>query len=139
MCERINGVLKSMLKRMCQERPKDWDRYLPAILFAYREVPQSSTGFSPFELLYGRTVRGPMQILKELWTGDCGDEVRNTYQYVLELRNHLEETCRLARESLYEAQGRQKHHYDKKARDRQYKVGQKVLVLLPTEANKLKL
>ena len=118
LCERINGVLKSMLKKMCQERPKDWDRYLPAILFAYREEPQSSTGFSPFELLYGRTVRGPMQILKELWTGDCEDEIRNTYQYVVELRNHLEETCQLARESLYEAQGRQKHHYDKKTRNR---------------------
>ena len=139
LCERINGVLKSMLEKMCQERPKDWDRYLPAILFAYREVPQSSTGFSPFELLYGRTVRGPMQILKELWTGDSDDEIRNTYQYVLELRNRLEETCQLARESLYEAQGRQKHHYDKKARNRQFKVGQKVLILLPTDSNKLAL
>ena len=37
--ERFNGTLKAMLKRMCQERPKDWDRYLPAALFAYREVP----------------------------------------------------------------------------------------------------
>ena len=137
LCERINGVLKSMLKTMCQERLKDWDRYLPAILFAYREVPQSSTGFSPFELLYGRAARGPMQILKELWTGDCEDEIRNTYQYVLELRNRLEETCQLARESLYEVQGRQKHHYDKKARNRQFKVGQKVLVLLSTDSNKL--
>ena len=79
LCERINGVLKSMLKKMCQKRPKDWDRYLPAILFAYREVPQSSTRFSPFELLYGRTVRGPMQILNELWTGDNEDEIRNMY------------------------------------------------------------
>ena len=137
LCERINGVLKSMLKKMCQERPKGWDRYLPAILFAYREVPQSSTRFSPFGLLYGRTARGPIQILKELLTGDCEDEIRNTYQYVLQLRNRLEETCQLARESLYEAQGRQKHHYDKKARNRQFKVGQKVLVLLPTDSNKL--
>ena len=61
LCKRMNGVLKSMLKKMCQERPKDWDRYVSAVLFAYREVPQASTGFSPFELLYGRTVRGPMQ------------------------------------------------------------------------------
>ena len=60
LCERMNGVLKSMLKKKCQEKPKDWDRYLSAVLFAYREVPQASTGFSPFELLYGRTVRGPM-------------------------------------------------------------------------------
>ena len=34
LCERMNGVLKSMLKKMCQEKPKDWDRYLSAILFA---------------------------------------------------------------------------------------------------------
>ena len=117
LCERINGVLKSMIQKICQERPKVWDRYQPAILFAYREVPRSSKGFSPFELLHGRTVRGPMQILKELWAGDCEDEIRNTYQYVLELRNRLEKTCQLARESLYEAQGRQKHHFDKKARN----------------------
>ena len=39
LCERINGVLKSMLKKMCQERPKDWDRYLPAILSHIEKYP----------------------------------------------------------------------------------------------------
>ena len=52
LCEKMNGTLKSMLGKMCQERPKDWDRYLPAVLFAYREAPHASTGFSPFELLF---------------------------------------------------------------------------------------
>ena len=37
-------------------------------LFAYREVSQESIGFSPFQLLYGRSVRGPGTILKEFWT-----------------------------------------------------------------------
>ena len=50
LCERVNGVLKAMLRKMCEEKPRDWDRHLPALLFAYREVPQVSTGFSPFEL-----------------------------------------------------------------------------------------
>ena len=36
---------------MCVERPNDWDKYLPALLFAVREIPQESLGFSPFELL----------------------------------------------------------------------------------------
>ena len=36
LVERFNGTLKSMLKRMCAEKPKDWDRYIPALLFAYR-------------------------------------------------------------------------------------------------------
>lgn len=69
--ESFNGTIKQMLRRMCQERPKDWDRYLPALLFAYREVPQSSLRFSPFELLYGRRVRGPLTILKEMWSNEA--------------------------------------------------------------------
>ncbi|XP_013774617.1 uncharacterized protein LOC106459539 [Limulus polyphemus] len=54
LCERMNGDLKSMLKKMYQERPHDWDRYLQTVLFAYQEVPQASTGFLPFEWMYRR-------------------------------------------------------------------------------------
>ena len=66
LVERFNGTLKLMLKRLCAERPRDWDRYLGPALFAYREVPQESSRFSPFELLYGWPVRGPMTILKRV-------------------------------------------------------------------------
>ena len=94
LVERYNGTLKAMLKKLCAERPQDWDRYLDAVLFAYRVVKQENVGFSPFELLYGRTVRGPMSILRELWINeDPTSKVRTTYQYVLDLRNRLEETC----------------------------------------------
>ncbi|KAK7484343.1 hypothetical protein BaRGS_00024468 [Batillaria attramentaria] len=99
LVEKFNGTLKSMLKKLCAEQPRSWNRYINALLFAYREVPQDSTGFSPFELLYGRTVRGPMHILKELWTKEVdAPEVKNSYQYVFELREKLEDTLRMARE-----------------------------------------
>ena len=49
--DKWNGSLKRMLKRMCAERMRDWDRYLDPLMFAYREAPQESTRFSPFELL----------------------------------------------------------------------------------------
>lgn len=57
LVEKFNGTLKQMLKRMKIERPKDWDMYLPALLFADREAPQASLGVSPCELHYGRTVQ----------------------------------------------------------------------------------
>jgi transposase InsO family protein len=80
LVEHFNGTLKLMLKRMCAEKPKDWDRYLPALLVAYREAPQKSLGFAPFELIYGRNVRGPMAILKELWTREeTAPDVKLTY------------------------------------------------------------
>ena len=138
LVERFHATLKQMLRRMCAERPKDWDKYLPALLFAVREVPQESLGFSPFELLYGRNVRGPMAILRELWSDEVNDEqVLSTYQYVIELRERLEQTCKLARENLEKVQIKQKTYYDKRARSRKFDVGDKVLLLLPTESNKL--
>ena len=138
LCEKFNGTLKRMLRRMSAERPSDWDRYLEPLLFAYREAPQESTHFSPFELLYGRTVRGPMAILKELWSKEGTDrEVTHTYQYVLDLRNRIEETCDLAHEFLQSAQTRYKKHFDRKARMRSLRIGEWALVLLPTENNKL--
>lgn len=138
LVERFNGTLKTMVKRMCQERPKDWDRYLPAVLFAYREVPQTSLGFSPFEMVYGRAVRGPLTILRELWANEeIEAETKTTYTYVLELRERLEQTCKLAHESLRAAKQRDKEYYDRKTRERKLMPGDKALVLLPSDNNKL--
>ena len=138
LVERFNGTLKRMLKKMCVDAPQEWDRYLPAVLFAYREVPQDSTQFSPFEMLYGRSVRGPMEILRHLWTGEVRDEeTQSTYQYVLELRDRLAQTCQLAHEELKKAKITQKKYYDRKARDRKMVAGDKVLLLLPTDNKKL--
>ena len=64
LVERFNQTLKAMLKKAASEDGKDWDCLIPYLLFAYREVPQSSTGFSPFELLYGRQVRGPLDTVR---------------------------------------------------------------------------
>ena len=95
---------------MCSERPKDWDRYIrPALLFAYREAPQESLAFSPFELMYGRTIRGPMMILTELWTDKVEeDEVKSTYQYVIDLKERLEGTYQLAKDELEKSSKRYK-------------------------------
>ena len=81
-----------------------------------------------------------MSILRELWTGEVtNDETRTTYQYGMELRERMEETCRLAHEELKKAKVTQKEYYNRKARDRCLSVGDKVLLLLPTDNNKLHL
>ena len=87
LVERFHKTLKDMLKKTACEEGKDWDRFIP-YLFAYREVPQESTRFSPFELLYGRDVRGPLDVLKESWVTDVkGDG--NVLSYVLLMRESL--------------------------------------------------
>ena len=43
-------------EEILQQTTKQWHRYISALLFAYRKVPQDTTHFAPFELMYGRTV-----------------------------------------------------------------------------------
>ena len=62
LVEQFNQTLKSMLRKAATDEGKDWDKLVPYLLFAYRKVPQASTGFSLFELLYGRNVRGPLDV-----------------------------------------------------------------------------
>ena len=97
LVEKYNGLVKKILRRMCSEQPRQWDRFLPPLLFALREIPNSSLGYSPFEMLYGREVRGPLHILRELLTNDkMKDEQISEYQYVIDLRNRLTSTWDLA-------------------------------------------
>ena len=67
MVERFNGTLKYMLRK-CYTDKWEWDDVLPYLLFAYREAPHASTGFSPFELLHGQHMRGPLKLMYEDWT-----------------------------------------------------------------------
>ena len=136
LVERFNGTLKAMLKKFSADEPDAWDRYLPYLLFAYREVPQASTGFSPFELLYGRQVRGPLDVLKEAWTNESPKE-GNVIQYVLEMREHISQMTEMAQDKLAQVRRNQKRWYDKTARAKSFNPGEKVLVLLPSASNKL--
>ena len=140
LVERWNGTLRRMIRKMAAEKASDWDRYIPALLFSYREVAQASLGFSPFELVYGRSVRGPMSVLRDIWADeDINEQTKTTYQYVLELRERLESTCKLAHDELRKAQGNQHKWFNKKAKAKHLKEGDQVLLLLPTKLNKLEM
>ena len=56
-----------MLRKVIDKDGKNWDCMLPYLMFAIREVPQASLGFSPFELVYGRHPRGILDIARETW------------------------------------------------------------------------
>ena len=115
LVERFNGTLKGMLKKFVSRNQKDWDEYLPYLLFAYCEVPQETTGFSPFELLYGRCVRGPLDVLKENWTGDKETAVP-VATHIIAMREWLAEMTGLVAKHAAARQEKQKQQYDKNAR-----------------------
>ena len=115
--EKFNGTLKQILRRLCHEQPRQSHHFINPQLFAYREARQEVTAFSLFELLYGRTVKGLVQILKELWSKEENvPEITTSYQYVLELREKLDETIKLTQAELEKNQIRNKKLYDQTAK-----------------------
>ena len=140
--ENFNKTIKNLLKKkkVAAEKPANWHRYLGPLMFAVRDTPQDSTEFIPFELIYGHKVRTPMTLLKRIWTNEDEDpQMKTAYQHVIDLRQRVEETCELAKHELAKVQTRNQNYYNQKTRQRKLQVGDSVLLLLPTEHNKLTL
>ena len=138
LVERFNGTLKSMLRKLTSRSQKDWDDILPYLLFAYREVPQESTGFAPFELLYGHRVRGPLDVLKEAWSEEEMEKT-TVASHVIMMRKRLQEMMEIVKTNLSKTQKRQKLHYDEKVKPQTLQPVDKVLALVHGRQNKLQL
>jgi len=63
--ERFHQTLKTMMRTCCLDCDNNWDKGVHLLLFAVRESIQDSLGFSPFELVFGHSVHGPLKVLKE--------------------------------------------------------------------------
>ena len=128
--ERFHQTLKNMIRSYCFDTEKDWDEGIHLLLFAVRESVQESLGFSPFELVFGHTVRGPLKLLKEKFLSD-DDSSLNLLQNVSDFKNRLSKACDAAQSNLKSAQSKMKIRYDENAKDRNFEPGDKVLALLP--------
>ncbi|KAI2642995.1 Transposon Ty3-I Gag-Pol polyprotein [Labeo rohita] len=133
LVERFNQTLKQMLRRVAAEDKWDWNLMLPYVLFGIREVPQASTGFTPFELLFGRQPRGLLDIAREQ---QQPTPLRSVVDPVREMRERIERVMPLVREHLVKAQQSQQRLYNRAAQPREFQPGDKVMVLVPTAACK---
>ena len=103
-----------MIRAYCFEYQAEWDQGIHMLLFAVKKAVQDSLGFSPFELVFGRTVRGPLKLLKENWL--ASEPPTNLLDQVSDLRHRLTSACELAQKNMKVTQSRMKRWYNKKAR-----------------------
>ena len=109
---------------------RDWDEHLQYLLLACREAPCSSTGFSPFELLFGREVYGPLDILRQQWVPAKTTSTTVT-EWLLKLRTDLTEMRTLAINHQENTQARTKAWFDQSATTTSFHKGDQVLVFTP--------
>ena len=128
--ERFHQTLKNMIRSYCFDTEKDWDEGIHLLLFAVRESVQESLGFSPFELVFGHTVRGPLKLMKETFLSS-NDSPLNLLQYVSDFKTRLTKAWEVVRSNLKSAQSKMKLQFDENAQNRNFDPGDKVIALLP--------
>ena len=113
--ERVNQILEDMLRACIISFGMDWEKRLPFAEFAYNNSYQSSLKQAPFEVLYGRRCRTPLN-----WS-----ETGERQFFGPDMIQEAEEQVRIICENLKIAQSRQKSQYDRHHKDMTYEVGEK--------------
>ena len=65
--ERAQRTLEDMLRKFVTEWPKDWDKNVEFLQYAYNSAKHFSTGFSPFELVYRTKISTPLALQQQSW------------------------------------------------------------------------
>ena len=133
--ERMHGPLCAMLTKAAREG-HDWVGQVPFALFALRAAPNRDTGFSPFELVHGRRVRTPLDVLHQGWTQVEFGEL-NCTEWAEWLVAKLECWHNVMREREVEASKDRKEQFDKGAARRELEEGDQVLIRKPGLTPKL--
>ena len=132
MVKRFNRTLKTILRKHAATFGNQWDRYLPGVLWAYRNTPHESTGEKPSFLLFGVDCRTPTEAdylpPSSIHPADVSD-------YREELMLSVSSARELAASSIRRAQAKYKKSYDQKVNcnEAPFKIGEWVLIRFPQD------
>lgn len=98
-CERFNRTLLQMLRTLEEDKRAHWPDYLPELVWAYNNRVHTTTGYTPYMLLFGRAGREIVELNLE----QPEDLIeRSTTSWVKEHRRRLQTIRRLAGQRLQE-------------------------------------
>lgn len=105
--KKVDQILEDMLRACALAYTSNWDKNLPYVEFSYNNSYQASLQMSPFEALYGRPSRTPLN-----W-----NETGERMVFGPDVIREAEERVALIRDRLKVAQSRQKSYADNRRRD----------------------
>lgn len=119
--ERRNRSTAEYLKCYTQLKPQTWAELLPYATFSYNITTNSTTGFSPFELVYGKKVTLPDSLTKR-------QPIYNYDNFADLVKREFADAWQLARDKIAKAKEVNKKYYDRATNIIKFKVGDRILV-----------
>ena len=123
LTEQSNRTTKEYLTSFVENK-KQWDQWLKELSFAYNTSVHSSTGFTPMELMFGRKIRVPIDILYNFTESE-------KFESLDDFKQTLQSMYELARNKMSARQEKVANYFDKKVIDDPLAIGDKVYIYLP--------
>ena len=124
----LKSILKSMILDQCSDKPHRWEEFLPAALFCLRTMKNKTTGYSPFELTFGREAHTELDIIFGL--PPQREEYPDYESFQLAYRHNMERAFKWANDNISTAIKRaRRYHYNQP--QFVFDLGQKVWLLTP--------
>lgn len=123
--ERFNRTLLNMLGTLENQKKSHWREYVKPLVHAYNCTKNETTGFNPYELMFGRQPRLPVDLAFGL---PVNHQPGSHSQYVRNLKSQLEDSYRVATENARKTASRNKARFDKHVVDSTLEEGDRVLV-----------
>ena len=117
MVERVNRTLADIIASYVTKEPSKWSEFLDVAAFAYNTAVHSSTGYSPFYLMYGREAREPDDLLPPARN-------RNLTDVNMIFSQQWYDAIEIAKARLEEAKEKQKEYYDRNTKKTLYATSQ---------------
>jgi hypothetical protein len=112
----VNQILEDMLRACVISCNGSWEKWLPLAEFSYNNSYQESIKMAPFEALYGRKCRTPLNWVEP-------GEIRF---YGIDFVEEAEEQVRAIQKNMATTQARQKSYADKRRKPIEFEVGDHV-------------
>ena len=126
LTERMNRTLIALIRKVTQQKPKEWDDQLPLLEFAYNQTPNATTGIAPFEAQQGYLPAVPTSLMAAAFLPKGGSQ--GTRQFLEEIRKTYQRIHKTMKEVERKSQEATKIQEDAKRRAMEFFVGDKVLV-----------
>lgn len=124
--ERFNRTLLNMLGTLETKQKSKWREYVKPLVHAYNCTKNEVTGFTPYELMFGRSPRLPVDLAFGLPLH--GGKPQPHSQYVQDLKQRLEESYKIASRNAAKNAERNKLRFDQRITPSKLEVGDRVLV-----------
>ena len=124
--ERFNRTLLDMLGTLEPDQKSNWKIQVSPLVHAYNCTRHSTTGYSPYVLMFGRQPRLAIDVVLGMVNEDHTNQ--DYGKYMESLKSNLSRAYELATAHTRTSQNRQKVYYDQKSRGAVVETGDRVLV-----------